>query len=123
MIDKTKIQKAEQCLIDNGIKADEVSTVLQALGYILLDDELYPDKKYMLITVVNREVMTEQFDSFKKAHDTMLEELSIYGRIDKKFFTSEEVESPDNWGYCRWNAYVNNGVNHEDYDWSIIELN
>ena len=37
------LPKAEQCLIDNGIESDEASTVLQALGYILLDKELYPD--------------------------------------------------------------------------------
>ena len=36
--------KAEQCLIDNGIEPDEASVVLQALGYILLDEELYPEK-------------------------------------------------------------------------------
>ena len=34
--------KAEQCLIDNGIEPDEAPVVLQALGYILLDEELYP---------------------------------------------------------------------------------
>lgn len=38
-----RIQKAEQCLIDNGISPDEVQTVLQALGYILNDEELYPE--------------------------------------------------------------------------------
>lgn len=38
-----KIAKAEQCLIDNGIDKDEAQTVLQALGYILLDEELYPE--------------------------------------------------------------------------------
>lgn len=37
-----RISKAEQCLIDNGIEPDEASVVLQALGYILLDEELYP---------------------------------------------------------------------------------
>lgn len=36
-------QKAEQILIDNGIEEDEVQIVLQALGYALLDTELYPD--------------------------------------------------------------------------------
>ena len=41
-MDKEVIKKAEQCLIDNGIDVDEASTVLQALGYILLDTELYP---------------------------------------------------------------------------------
>lgn len=33
---------AEQCLADNGIDPDEAWAVLQALGYILLDIELYP---------------------------------------------------------------------------------
>lgn len=37
------VKRAEQCLIDNGIDEDEVQTVLQALGYILMDTELYPD--------------------------------------------------------------------------------
>jgi hypothetical protein len=36
-----KIKMAEKCLIDNGIDADEAETVLQAIGYILLDAELY----------------------------------------------------------------------------------
>lgn len=37
------IHKAEQCLVDNGIEPDEVSVVLQALGYILLDADLYEE--------------------------------------------------------------------------------
>ena len=37
------IMKAEKCLVDNGIDPDEAQTVLQAIGYILLDEELYPD--------------------------------------------------------------------------------
>ena len=31
--------KAKQCLIDNGIERDEADVVLQALCYILLDEE------------------------------------------------------------------------------------
>lgn len=41
-ITKSKIELAEQILIDNGIDSDEASIVLQALGYALLDIELYP---------------------------------------------------------------------------------
>lgn len=37
--------KAEQCLVDNGIEPDEALIVLQALGYILLDEELYPEEE------------------------------------------------------------------------------
>ena len=39
------IKKAEQCLTDNGVAPEEAQTVLQALGYILLDEELYPRSK------------------------------------------------------------------------------
>lgn len=39
-----RISKTEQCLIDNGIEPDEAPVVLQALGYILLDEELYPEE-------------------------------------------------------------------------------
>lgn len=38
-----QIRRAEQCLIDNGVESDEAWIVLQALGYILLDEELYPE--------------------------------------------------------------------------------
>ena len=37
-----KVHRALQCLIDNGIDADEAETVLQAIGYILMDRELFP---------------------------------------------------------------------------------
>ena len=40
---ETKIEKALQCLIDNGIEPDEAETVLQAIGYILMNEELFPD--------------------------------------------------------------------------------
>lgn len=34
------LEHARQCLIDNGIETDEVGTVLQALCYILLNEEI-----------------------------------------------------------------------------------
>ena len=41
---KSDIRKAEQVLIDNGIEADEAAVVLQAIGYVLLNTELYPEE-------------------------------------------------------------------------------
>lgn len=38
------LKKAEKILVDNGIEEEEASTVLQAIGYALLDTELYPEK-------------------------------------------------------------------------------
>lgn len=43
VITKDIIEKAEQVLIDNGIEKDEAWVVLQALGYVLFDGELYPE--------------------------------------------------------------------------------
>lgn len=40
---KDQLEKAKQILVDNGIEEDEVETVLQALGYALLDVELFPE--------------------------------------------------------------------------------
>lgn len=45
MISKEAIKKAEQVLIDNGIEEDEADIVLQAIGYVLLDAELYPEEE------------------------------------------------------------------------------
>ena len=45
-ITESAIEKAEKVLFDNGVEADEVKTVLQALGYVLLDCEMYPAPIY-----------------------------------------------------------------------------
>ena len=37
------IRNAEGVLIDNGIDPEDVKDVLQAIGYVLLDSELYPE--------------------------------------------------------------------------------
>lgn len=42
-INQDKINKALQVLIDNGIDEDEAEIVLQAIGYTLLDTELFPE--------------------------------------------------------------------------------
>lgn len=41
MIATEKIRAAEKVLVDNGIEEDEASNVLQAIGYALLDKNLY----------------------------------------------------------------------------------
>lgn len=39
IITKEKYDKAKQCLLDNGIDQNEVNIVLQALCYILCNEE------------------------------------------------------------------------------------
>lgn len=40
-INQDNINRTIQVLIDNGIEPDEAETVLQAIGYTLLDEELF----------------------------------------------------------------------------------
>lgn len=42
-ITEAQLTNAIQCLIDNGMDEDDAYVVLQTLGYILLDEELFPD--------------------------------------------------------------------------------
>ena len=42
-IDELAIEQCVQILIDNGIEIDEADSVLQAIGYALIDTELYPE--------------------------------------------------------------------------------
>lgn len=46
LISNDKIKAAEKCLIDNGIESEEAATVLQAIGYILLNVDLYSDVEF-----------------------------------------------------------------------------
>lgn len=49
-LSNASIHKAEQILVDNGIAQDEAPVVLQALGYALLDKELYPKMETFYFT-------------------------------------------------------------------------
>jgi len=43
LISEEKILAAEAVLVDNGIDPEEADVVLQAIGYTLLDTELYKE--------------------------------------------------------------------------------
>lgn len=45
-----KVEQAEKILVDNGIEKEKAPIVLQALGYVLFDRELYP-KSYKNATI------------------------------------------------------------------------
>lgn len=44
-ISADQIESAKSILADNGIESDETETVLQAIGYALLDMELFPEEE------------------------------------------------------------------------------
>ena len=42
-ISQDQIDECEHILIENGVDPDDAYVVLQAIGYVLLDAELYPE--------------------------------------------------------------------------------
>lgn len=77
------------------------------------------DSNFMLITVIDREILTETFPTYGAARTTMLEELCDCIR-DKELINIETQEYETDWfGYSKWGAWCNS---RNDYDWSIVHI-
>ena len=78
--------------------------------------------KYMLITVIDREILTEQFATFEEAHEMMMDELRQYGGVCEDYLHDEEMECEGEFGYSKWSAYNHNWEKDIDCDWLIVEI-
>ena len=79
------------------------------------------DKKYMLISVCDREILTETFPNIEAAQAVMHEELATQGRVPAEEIVGVEADCGD-WGFGPYCAYANDGCNHADFDWLIVVL-
>lgn len=79
-------------------------------------------KKYMLISVCNREILTEQFDTKEEAQETMHREMIEQGKVPEDVFSEGEEYDDGDCGFSEYSAYANDGVNHADFDWLIVAL-
>ena len=76
-------------------------------------------KRFQLISVADREIMTEYFDTLKEAQARMREEM-----LDSGLDSLDDIEDKGN-GDCGcddFSAWLNDGNNHMDFDWKIIDL-
>lgn len=78
-------------------------------------------KKYMLISVRDREILTEKFDTKEEAQETMHREMIEQGKVPEDIFDNEEYEDGD-CGFGEYSAWANDGLNHSDFDWLIVAL-
>ena len=81
-----------------------------------------PQKKYLLIRVVNRAIYTEVFATHQDAAKSMHEEMQIMGGIEKGVFDGgwgQEYEG-EYFGFDQWGGYIN--TDKYDYDWLIQVL-
>jgi hypothetical protein len=95
-ITEAQVNNALQCLIDNGIDEDDAYEILTALGYILLDEELFPD-----------EDGTVNIQQTRKFFDTETREIITE---DVLAATLEELKEcdPDTYRDITLGQYINN---------------
>ena len=79
-------------------------------------------KDYLLVSVCDREIVVEQFDSLEEAQETMHKEMICEGKIPEEVVTDNEEYGGENYSFGKWSAWANNGVNHGNYDWRIFKL-
>ena len=78
-------------------------------------------KKYMLISVCDREILVEQFDTYEEAFEQMKKEMIDFGQVDEEIFKETTYEDYD-CGFGPYCGYANDGNNHGDYDWLIVNI-
>ena len=78
--------------------------------------------RYILITVVDRMILTEHFTSLNDARIQMHKEMIEEGKIPADLFASNGnySDSGCDFGFWEYGGYSNIGINHADYDWLII---
>lgn len=74
--------------------------------------------RFILISVCDREIMTEIFDSYEEAVVQRNKEMVEWARVPEEAFSDEEYEESD-FGYGKYQAWANDRC---DYDWLIVEV-
>lgn len=79
------------------------------------------DNIYILISVCDREILTETFKSLHTAQKQMHKEMIEWAGVDSEVFSNIEYEDVDfNFGFGEIEAWAN--TNNCDYDWRIISI-
>lgn len=102
-INETGLAAAEQILIDNGIERDEAATVLQAIGYALLDKELYPEsppKPYVKPQTKQPMTFGQYLDIYQNDLDVILvDKDTAEHSMDCVCYLDEDERNDPEWGY------------------------
>lgn len=112
-ITANSVKAAEKVLIDNGIKEDEAQSVLQAVGYVLADIELYPALEYgsldwLADAAKARDSARDYVERIWCAwlRENEIESFCDYWIVDDKIRVSYEWRgSPDLEAQRRWKEY------------------
>ena len=76
--------------------------------------------KFILISVCDREIMTEVFDSYEEARAQRNKEMVEWAHVPEDvFWDGEEEYEDDGFAYGKYEAYANGRC---DFDWLIVEI-
>ena len=76
--------------------------------------------RFILVSVCDREIMTEVFDSLEAATEQRNREMVEWGRVPEETFEQfEEYEEDGEYGYGKYQAYCNDRC---DFDWLIARI-
>lgn len=76
--------------------------------------------RFVLVSVCDREIMTEVFDSLKAATEQRNKEMIEWGRVPPEIFNQfEEYEEDGEYGFGKYHAYANDRC---DFDWLIADI-
>ena len=80
------------------------------------------DKRFMLITAMSdRTILTEKFVALEDAQKAMHEEMLQMGQVPSSIFSLCSYDDGE-CGFGGYSAYANDGLNHMDYDWLIVDM-
>lgn len=88
-ITKATIRKAEKVLKDNGIAKDEAATVLQALGYVLMDAELYPESGEVYVKPDRDDIL----EAYKNLTGEDQDKITAYSAKIRWAFTKKSLKT------------------------------
>lgn len=86
---------------------------------------------YLLISVYEREILTEQFSTLRSANAAMKEEMIRNSDSEVRCFVEELVGDTDNWkteyddgsfGFGVYEGYMNDDVGRRQADWHIAPV-
>jgi len=76
-------------------------------------------KKFILISVCDRAIVTEVFDSMEEATAQRNKEMTEWAHVPSDFFDQHDEYEESDFGFGKYEAWANDRC---DLDWLIVEI-
>ena len=80
------------------------------------------EKKWLLITVFNKEILVDRFDTFEAAQNRMHTEMTTEGRIPEKLLEDYGEYECIQYGFEKMGGFSEIGMLMNKYIWKIVSV-